>query len=60
MFVATVICWHLAHVSSHKVSGYAAVGVLAVGLIHARLWRNNAWPWRKSPVEQWNLFSPPP
>jgi hypothetical protein len=54
MFLVTVICWHFAHVSSHQLPGYAAaaVGVLAVGLIHARLWLNNPWPWRKAPAEE--------
>lgn len=50
MFVVAAICWRLAHVPSHPMAGYAAaaVGVLAVGLVHARIWRNNPWPWRRT------------
>lgn len=48
MFVVTVLCWHYAHVPHAATAGYsaAAAGLLAVGLIHARLWRRNPWPWR--------------
>lgn len=40
-------CWHVADVPAHQVPGVtaAAVGVLVVGLIHARNWGTN--PWRK-------------
>jgi hypothetical protein len=50
MLVAAVVCWHFAHVAGHPLAGYAgaAVGVLAVGLIHSHTWRNNPWPWRRA------------
>lgn len=48
VFVIAALCWHFAHVADHPLAGYAAaaVGVLVVGLIHARNWRHNPWPWR--------------
>ncbi len=45
--VVGAVSWAFARVSEHPIPGYtaAALGVLAVGLIHARMWRTN--PWRK-------------
>jgi hypothetical protein len=39
--------WHFADVEHYRRTAYtvAALGILSVGLIHARLWRND--PWRK-------------
>ncbi len=53
MFVVAGVCWHFAGVSAHPLPGYAAAaaGVLAVGLVHARLWRNNPWPWRRTAIQ---------
>ena len=50
MFVIAAPCWYFAHVPDHPLPGYAAAaaGVLAVGLIHARTWRNNPWPHRRN------------
>ncbi|GAA4520153.1 hypothetical protein GCM10023191_096670 [Actinoallomurus oryzae] len=50
MFLVAAVCWHFAHTAAHPLAGYAAgaVGVLAVGLIHARTWRHNPWPWRRT------------
>ncbi|WP_345606774.1 hypothetical protein [Pseudonocardia adelaidensis] len=50
MFVVAMICWQFAVVPADPMPGYAAAaaGVLVVGLIHARNWRNNPWPWRKT------------
>lgn len=50
MFVVAAICWHFAHVPDHPLSGYtaAATGLLAVGVHHARGWRNNPWEKRSS------------
>jgi hypothetical protein len=41
------VSWHFADVEHYRFIAYtaAALGVLGVGLIHARLWRND--PWRK-------------
>src|SRR5262245_41123044 len=41
------LSWHFADIEHYRFSAYtaAALGVLSVGLIHARLWR--ADPWRK-------------
>lgn len=49
IFVIAAACWHFARVSDHPLPGYsaAAAGVLVVGLIHARVWRNNPWSWRR-------------
>jgi hypothetical protein len=49
-FVVAGIAWAFAHVSRHPLAGYsaAAVGVLVVGLIHARTWRRN--PFRRRPA----------
>jgi hypothetical protein len=48
MFVIAAICWCFAHMDDPPLPGYAAAaGVLTVGLIHAGLWRNNPWPWRR-------------
>jgi hypothetical protein len=46
---AAAVSWHYAHVSDHPWAGWAAagVGVLSVGLIHARLWRRD--PWGRTP-----------
>ncbi|GAA5125776.1 hypothetical protein [Pseudonocardia adelaidensis] len=49
MFVVAAICWQFADVAAHPMPGYAAAaaGVLVVGLIHARNWRNNPWRGRR-------------
>lgn len=54
MFVVAALCWRSAHVAGHPVAGYAAAatGLLAVGLIHARNWRNNPWGSRGSGGEE--------
>ena len=53
MLVGAALLGHVAHVPRHPVEGWAAaaVGVLAVGLIHSRTWRHNPWPWRRPAVD---------
>jgi len=48
MVLGVVLCW-LATPLDHPVASSSAIalGVLVVGLIHARLWRRN--PWRTRP-----------
>ena len=48
MFVVAVPVWGLVDTVVYPIPAYlsGAVGVLVVGLIHARLWRAN--PWRRS------------
>jgi hypothetical protein len=48
--VVAGVAWAFAHASRHPLAGYgsAAVGVLLVGLIHAKVWRHN--PWRGQPA----------
>lgn len=43
------VAWAFADAHAHPALGYpaGALGVLTVGLIHARVWRHN--PWRKRP-----------
>ncbi|GGJ21370.1 hypothetical protein [Streptomyces brasiliensis] len=45
MLVVGAVCWHYAHTAAHPLPAYtaAALGVLSVGLIHARLWRADPW-----------------
>ncbi|PZF80171.1 hypothetical protein [Jiangella anatolica] len=47
--------WYFADVPEHPWPGWiaAALGVLAVGLIHARLWRGDVWGRRRP----WNVTS---
>lgn len=46
-FIVAAIAWHFAHVSQYPAAGYgaAALGVLVVGLIHAKVWHLN--PFRR-------------
>jgi len=39
------LLWSLAHVADHRLAAWlgALAGVLIVGLIHSRTWRNNPW-----------------
>ncbi len=51
-FVVAAVAWHFARVGDHRLAGYtaAALGVLAVGLIHTRTWRSpNPWGKRATP-----------
>ena len=52
-FIVAAIAWHFAHVNNHPLPGYAAaaLGVLAVGLVHTRTWRS-ANPWGKRTLGQ--------
>lgn len=45
LLAAGVTCWHFAHVADHPAAGWPAfaAGVTLVGLIHARVWRNDPW-----------------
>jgi hypothetical protein len=45
-FVIAAVAWSFAHVDRHPLAGYpaAALGLLLVGLIHTRTWRDpNPW-----------------
>ncbi|MFE6281628.1 hypothetical protein [Streptomyces sp. NPDC057877] len=50
MLLIAAVCWHFADTGAHPGPGYtaAAAGVLAVGLVHARLWRADPWHRRRS------------
>ncbi|GAA5189786.1 hypothetical protein GCM10023322_43270 [Rugosimonospora acidiphila] len=52
-FVIAAVAWSYAHVGDHPLPGYAAaaLGVLAVGLIHTRTWRSPN-PWGKRVARQ--------
>jgi hypothetical protein len=45
-------CWHVVDTQRFGwlAQGAAATGVLVVGLIHARLWRNDPWRKRQGPL----------
>ncbi|MFF4832857.1 hypothetical protein [Streptomyces sp. NPDC001315] len=45
MLLVAAVCRHFADTASHPLPAYtaAAAGVLAVGLVHARLWRADPW-----------------
>ena len=60
-FVVAAIAWNFAQVSGHPLSSYtaAALGVLAVGLVHTRTWRS-ANPWGKRAVGQERKLPAPP
>ncbi|RIQ20921.1 hypothetical protein [Jiangella rhizosphaerae] len=51
LLVIGALAWHFADVPAHPWPGWsaAALGVLAVGLVHARTWRADVWgrrrPW---------------
>ncbi|OIV37028.1 hypothetical protein BIV57_13125 [Mangrovactinospora gilvigrisea] len=55
LLAAAAVCWHYAHVSDHPAAGWpaTAVGVVLVGLIHARLWRRDPWH-RNTPPDAQN------
>jgi hypothetical protein len=42
-FAIAVVCWHFAHAQNLLAYAAALVGVLTVGVIHARGWHNNPW-----------------
>ncbi|PRY01558.1 hypothetical protein [Allonocardiopsis opalescens] len=45
MIAVGAVVWSFADVAAHPVAAYSAglLGALAVGLIHARLWRRDPW-----------------
>lgn len=49
-FIIAAVAWNFAHVSDHPLPGFAAaaLGLLAVGLIHTQTWRSPN-PWGKHP-----------
>ena len=48
LLVGAALLWRQAGATDLATWSAAALGVLAVGLIHSRTWRNNPWPWRHS------------
>lgn len=52
MFIIAAVAWHFADVPAHPLPGWfsAAIGVLAVGLIHAHNWQRDVWGRRRTPT----------